>query len=227
MELTTLLKGVTGVRPDRTSRDGKQFPLRVQRDGSPVVMDWVHALCAEGRVYSINMGTADTAISWSNSAFDADQPDLVVDVPDGIIAIPLYYNVNVVASGAAVYRTSLIVSPTSVLDATACAYTAITPINVRLGNPRTTSSCKAAHSVTVNGNDPTSGAIWLLEAGNQGDIDAIALSSSFSWSINDCAYLPMVEDRGSIVAYTFNGTSGSGFAQLVWAEVEKEAFRYA
>jgi hypothetical protein len=224
MNLDVLLHGQSGVRPDRVGRDGVKVPLRTQRDGAAVSQDWIHALSAEGRVYVANMGTADTAISWANTAYDADQPDLVVDVPDGVIAIPLYFAVNVVASGAAIFRASLNISPVRTLQATACAYTAITPVNARISNPRTCAST-AAHSITVNGADPSAGALWLTQQGNQGDIDAIVLSSLFTWSVRDCAFLPMIEDGGSINAYIFNGTSGTGFATIAWAEVDKELFR--
>lgn len=225
MNVSALVKGRTGVRATRVSRDGDEVPLRLMRDGSAVTNNWLHALSAEGRVYVANMGSADTAVSWANTAYDADQPDLVVDVPDSVIVIPLYFSVNVVASGAAIFRASLNASPVRTLQASACAYTAITPVNARLGNPRA-SSCTAAHSVTANGNDPSSGAIWLTEQGNQGDIDAIVLSSLFTWSVNDAGYLPLIEDGGSINAYMFNGTSGTGFATIVWAELDKEELRY-
>ena len=225
MDINAVLKGVTGVRPDKSTRDGAEKAIRLMRDGSVVTMPWIQALCAEGRVYAAHFGTATTAVAFGTTAYDADRPDLVVDVPDSVIAIPLFFETHVVATGAVIFRTHFMVSPVKVLDTTAAAYTAITPLNLRLGNPRTP-SCTAAHTLTANGGDPTTGAIWLMNEGDQADLDAaVGGKLTYQWSAANASFIPLVEDGGSMNAYTFNGTSGTGFMTLVWAELDKEEFR--
>src|SRR3990167_311481 len=204
LDVSGVLKGITGVRPDKATRDGKEQAIRVLRDGSVVTMPWVQALCAEGRVYAAHFGTATSAVSFGTVAYDADRPDLVVDVPDNVIANPLFYECHVVATGAAIFRAHLMVSPIKVLDTSAAAYTAITPLNVRLGSPRSP-ACTAGHTLTANGGDPTTGAIWLMNEGDQADLDAaVGGKLTYQWSAQNASFIPMIEDGGSINAYVFN-----------------------
>lgn len=221
--LSKTIFGRAGVRPQNVNNDGDAVPLRTMRDGSPIVSDWINALSLDGRVFMAHFGTLDTGVALQTS-FTATLPSLAVQVPDSVIAIPLYYEIQVVASGAAIFHTHLAISPVKVLAASAGAFTAVTPLNVRLGHTRAT-ACQAGHTVTTTGGDYTTGAVYLTHRGNQGDLDATAIDAFYSWSVRNMAYLPMVEDGGSIVVFAYNGTSGTAFAKLVWAEVEKDWLR--
>ncbi len=222
MEIESVLHGISGIRPDSIARrDGKKVPVRCMRDGSPVLFNWIDALCAEGRVFEAQAGTLDTPITQLTS-FTATLPAMAVEVPDSVIVIPLLYEVSCVAT-AAVQRVHLAMSPQKTLLTSAAAFTAITPLNTRLDANRV-SGCKAGHSVTVTGGDYTTNARYLTHRGNQGDIDAIAIDGTYKWSLRDCGYLPLLGGGGSLVGFFYN-SSGSAFAKLVWAEIDKEDFR--
>lgn len=223
MSLSSMLKVLTGNKPVFESGDNVETPVRGLRDGSIVTADWINALSVDGRVFAAHFGTLDSP-GTLQTAFDATKPSIAVQVPDSIIAIPLYYEIQVAASGAAVFRTHLAISPVKTLAASAAAFTAITPLNVRLGHTRA-SACQVAHTISTTGGDYTVGAVYLSHRGNQGDLDATAIDPFYRWSVTECGFLPMVEDGGSIVSFAYNGTSGTAWAKIVWAECEKEWFR--
>lgn len=222
--LTAQVLVKSGVQsPSMARSDGSDVVPRALRDGTLLKFDWVEALAMEGRVFCAHFGTLDTPVALQTS-FTATLPSLAVQVPDSIIAIPLYYEIQAAATGGAIFRTHLAITPTKVLAASAFAGTKITPLNVRLGSARS-SACEAAHTVTTTGGDYTTGAIYLTHRGNQGDIDAVAIDGNYRWNVKDAGILPIVEDGGSICAFFYNTTSGTGWAKLYWAELDKEDFR--
>ncbi len=224
MEYSNLGHVMSGLRPDSIVRqDGKPVPVRGMRDGSLIGFDWINALCAEGRVFEAQFGTLDTPVAMQ-TAFDATKPSLAVEVPDKVICIPILYELTVVATGAAICRTHLALSPQKVLSSTAGAFTAITPLNTRL-DANAASSCKAAHTISTTAGDYTTNARFLTHRGNQGDTDAVVIDGTYKWCVREASYIPILGGGGSLVAFFYNGTSGTAFAKLVWAECDKEDFR--
>ncbi len=211
--------GVQGPREVRS--DGMPVQPRSLRDGTLFKFDWLESLSLEGRVFGAFAGTLDTPIT-QQTAYDATLPSLCVQVPDNIVAIPIYCEVWAVAT-AAVQRVHFAISPVKVLTTTAAAFTPITPLNVRLGSARA-SACQAAHTVSVAGGTFTTGAVYMSHRGQQLDIDANVIDGGYSWSVNRTGVMPLVEDGGSICAFFYNST-GSAFAKIFWAELDKEDFR--
>lgn len=216
------MKAIAGVQSTpQTRSDDELVRPRCLRDGTLLNFDWVQSLSLSGRVFCAQMGTLDTPETLQ-TAYDATLPSLVVQVPDSIIAIPLCIEMTFVAT-AAVSRFHAAISPVKVLAASAAAFTAVTPLNVRLGSSKV-SACQAAHTVSTTGGTFTTGSVFLTHRGAQGDIDATALDGCYKWSVKNSSILPIVEDGGSICAMFYNST-GSGFAKIFWAELDKEDFR--
>lgn len=214
--------GVAGIRRNYVRNDGDQVPLRCTRDGSPIGLGWLEALSLEGRVFCAQFGVVDTAVAVVTS-FVATTPSLTIDVPDDIIAIPVGLEIQTVATGAAIFHSHFNISPVRTLAVTGWTGTVLTPLNMRLGNTRTPASL-AVRTLT-GASTPSTGAINLTHRGNEGDIDAIAIDGNYKWSVKDAPFIPMVEDGGSINLYMYNGTSGTVFAKVWWAEINKEDVR--
>lgn len=206
--------------------DGDEVPIRVLRGGEPVVADFVSALALEGRVFQAQVGTLDTPVAFQ-TGFTATLPSLAIENADENIIIPLSYEVSVVASGAAVFRTHLALTPQKLLNSSAVAYTALAEgtgvLNMRSGCARK-SGTRAGHTVSVTGGDYTTGAVYLTHRGNQGDLDAIVIDPCFKWSWRDDGVLPM-QEGGSLAAFFYNGTSSTGFVKLRFAVLPKDDFR--
>ncbi len=206
--------------------DGTPVPIRCWRDGTQVTADFVAALGAEGRIFTAQFGTLDTPVAMQTS-FTATLPSLVVENVDEQILIPLYYELNVVASGAAIHHNQLAMTPQKLCSASAFAGTILTEgtgiLNMRCGCAKK-SGVRAYHTVTTTGGDYTTGAVYLTHRGNQGDLDATAIDANYKWSWKKMGFLPMVEG-GSLAAFFYNGTSGSAFGKLMFATCPKDDFR--
>ena len=191
--------------------------LRANRDGAVIVGREVQSWIAEGFVHIVNFG-ADTTPIALETAYDADQPDLNLDVPRSKVVIPLYFEVSAEATGAAGFEAHLLVSPTQVGAGTS---TAITPQNMRTDSPFT-SSCTARRTYTGNGTDPSANGRWIANWSINQDLDATGIAPRFVWDAGLNGMGPMIVGGGSFNAYMYCGTSGTAFAVLIYAELPAE-----
>lgn len=219
-----IMQVTAGIRRETKRNDGDPVNVRGLRDGSLVWgPNWLEMLSFEGRVFEAQFGTIDTPIA-TQLTYDTTLPSLTVDVPPDIIAIPLYFEIQFTVT-VAIAHAQLLYGTTRSMGATAAAFTALTPLNLRLGSTRA-SACKVGHTVTVTGGDVQTNARYLSHLGNQGDLDAIAVDANYKWSCAKMPMLPMVEDGGNISAMFYNNNAASkAFAKLVWAEFNKEEIR--
>lgn len=80
--------GRSGVAaPDRSTADALKKAFRALRDGTLSFADLVQVSAMEGVVNCVSLGTITTPITFK--AYDADQPELVLDVADGYTMLPL------------------------------------------------------------------------------------------------------------------------------------------
>ncbi len=125
--MNTLALGRAGVQRATLAgiEDGKEVPLRTWRCGTQITADFVAALGAEGRIFTAQFGTLDTPVALQTS-FTATLPSLVIENVDEQILIPLYYEISPVATGAAIFRTHLAMTPQKLCSASAFAGTILT-----------------------------------------------------------------------------------------------------
>src|SRR3990167_8353236 len=84
---------------------------------------------SEGRVFVANVGTASTPINFAKTAYDADQPQAVIDVPVGTSIIPLAFKGVMETEAGALNEVIASVSQTLTGAGTS---TVITSVNARV-----------------------------------------------------------------------------------------------
>ena len=210
-----------GVTVTRVGSDsGGPIAARGGRDGALVVLNEYDGLVREGRVFCASGGSGTSPITFAG-AYDADAPDLSIDIPDGTIAIPLFFQVVIETSGASMFEIIMMASRT--LTAVT-AGTAVTPTNMRLDAPVSTVSTVYAAVDAAGCTDPnTAGAVEFFRSGYPTDPDVAGNPTlEFTWSAKNHGPGPIIVDGGSFVIYAA-GTSGTGFVKAIWAELPESA----
>ena len=207
--------------------DGGWTPLRATRDGAPIVLPWFQALVFEGRCFNIT-GPEFITVEYTGmtllalASFGDDDATLYADIPDGTAGIPLAVSHHFKATGAAISHVLAFVSDT--LLGTGGSETACTIRNLRRDAP-IASAATAAHTATSEVDHVTGGEVILYTWHTDLDVDAQDTNgANFYWNAATNTVTPVVLDGGSINLNMAPTTSGTGFANLTWAELPESAF---
>lgn len=204
--------------------EGSEIEIRTTRDGALVSVPWYQALVLEGRVFLAYYGSASTAVtldaSWANT-----DPDISIDVPDGITILPLVVDVVMEAYGStALFETMTLCSKT--LGAKS-AGTAFTPINL---NTRSGygSDCLVYTAPTIT-SGYTTGAFEIYRACVSkiatlatGDDDSSRLDHHYTWSAFKEGFAPVLQGEASLSTWATAQTT-SGYLKIIWAELPSAA----
>lgn len=200
------------VRPE-----GGALALRINRRGELVTTDLLHQFSLDGRVFGVNLGTDTTPEDFAKTTYDADQPQLVLDVPNNTTVIPLSLRVVLETSAGTLNEVTAGVASVNVGSGTS---TELTPQSIYTSQPRST-NCSVYSLYTGNGTDPTANN-WLeffrwgyAFADTSGDPAKVAM-----WDAKTAPFIPVVEGTGSLVVHVVGATTApEGYATLVWAEL--------
>ena len=209
------------------SADGTDIVWRSLRDGSGITVPWVQALVFQGCVFGTQVGSVSTGIN-THAGIDADQPEVVVQIPDGTCALPLFVHVHAEGGTTAIGMTQVVASVSDVLVGAGTS-TAGTVFNMNLLNPASSPSL-VYHTYTGNGTDPLT-AGHHIELGRASavcvDTDAAAATSlmpTVSASAMD-RVMPLIADGGSIVGHAESQAAAALFyASIMWAEFPESMF---
>ena len=207
--------------------DGQWTALRATRDGAPIVLPWFQALVFEGRCFNIT-GPEFVTVEYTGmtllalASFGDDDATIYADIPDGTAGIPLAISHHFKATGAAISHVLAFVSDT--LLGSGGTETACTIRNLRRDSP-VASAATAAHTATSETDHVTGAEVVLYTWHTDADIDATAdFGSNFYWNAATNTVVPVVLDGGSISLNMAPTTSGTGFANMTWAELPESAF---
>lgn len=197
---------------------GAPINLRALLGGEAVVADYFDAVAEEGRVYSIGLitsgvpaGTADAATLASTTPF------LLVDIPSGVIGVPLHLTMNVTAAGGAAGCIVAVVG-----DPSATRYasggTALTVYPQRTDNPVPTTIQKAYVMPTATASSGKEQAIWgatldttaLGKVNSNVDVDLASSNSTPMFFVGPA----------SLLVYSATGTGRTSWDfKFTWAEL--------
>ena len=176
-------------------------------------------LSMDGRVFIANVGTATTPIDLAKTAYDADQPQVVVDVPSGKTIVPLYLGVYLEDSAGT--DTEIIWGISDCLVGAGTS-TAVTPVNMRTDNAYTT-SCTVRSLYTANGTDVTGSSYKFAEfyrSGTPFADEADHLALQFEWSAQTHV-APVIVGEGSLVMWADGTTTApAGYVTVIWWEAD-------
>lgn len=167
----------------------------------------------DGRIYSAVVGVAGTPTSFAKTAFDADQPQLVVDVPAATTIVPLTAELTLQDSAGTDTTMALLAATVNVGAGTS---TAVTPVNAHFGHSRT-SDCSVYSLYTANGTDPATGTEQWLDH----TVYAFADATTDPVKKFEVALEPVeIDGTGSFVVYIFATTTApAGFLKVRWLEL--------
>ncbi len=201
---STLSKG-------RTSKGGN---VRVTgtTDGAIYTVDYVLNMAMEGRLVGVSLGTITTPITFK--AYDADQPELVIDVPSGTTIIPVHIDVYLEDSAG---TDNEIIAITATNNVGAGTSTAITPLSTRTSRPATT-GCSVYSAYAGNGTAPA-GTQEFWRAGNAFADANTQPPRLFSWDVRHDVPV-VITGTGALVMYiSATTTQAAGFIKASWIEL--------
>lgn len=211
------IRGVASITPTRLTADGQFLSPQLTRDGAIVEAPYALARAIEGLVYHANIGGANTPVSFAKTTYDADQPQLVIDVPSDKAIIPLGIKVALQDSAG---TDNIVRVAASTVNVGAGTSTTVTPTNLNVGNSNT-SSCSAYSLYTGNGTDPATGTLTWLDTW----VYAFADTQGAAHMLHQVDFLNnggpvVIQGTGSLVVYIVGtSTASAGYASVTWVEV--------
>ncbi len=209
-----LNKGVASVT--RETSDVGFIAARGTRDGALFTADWVDGLIMEGRVFGVNNGTLTSPATFSG-AMANNEAEIVIDIPDGTIGIPL--SIEFTLSTGTTGLSEMVAIASSTLGETSSG-ASLTVYNMRMDAPFSTQAT-ATGSVTTGGNtSPYSGNYIEFFRDGYGTDPSVTGTPPpvYRWSAKKSGFFPIIVDGGSIMVFAGEAAS-TGFITVTWAEL--------
>jgi hypothetical protein len=210
------IRGIVSQKSYRLSPEHGAVDLRLTPRGEIIGMPFFSQLALDGRVFVANLGKASTPITYK-AAYDADQPEGVIDVPKGTTIIPITIDIAIEeATGAG----NEIVIGSAASLAGAGTSTLITPANLNPTQPRDPVSKVYSHH-TANCTDVTALASFVeWKRWAQPSIIAAGTMNNFQWSALDSGLLVPLVGPASLVVWIAGAVAPKGFITFIYAEFE-------
>jgi hypothetical protein len=212
---------ITG-KPSKLS-DGNIEAARLNVRRDLVTLDSVQQWVLEGRCWQMTVGTFSTPITGggNGTVLDADQPEFVLNVPDGTVAALLRARIDCqVPADQDADELEILLAIDRLAEVAAGTYTAETPINLRT-DISSGASVTARSAYTGN---TTAAPTLSAELAHPVKIVNIVTSGITSTDLV-LDYDPLTKifivGPGAVVGYWGGTQAVSGFAGIEWAEFTK------
>ena len=210
---------VTNVRTYEQAPGGSDKPVRLNKRQEMIAISPFGQAVADKNVFQAVIGSATTPVSFVKTAYDADQPQLVIDVPSGTTIMPLELEVVLEDSAGTDNEVIWLASGTNVGAGTS---TVVTPVNLFVTSSANApaSRCSGFRQYTGNGTDPNTGEFFEFYRTVYAFADATTDPvKRFRWSALESP-APIIEGTGSLVLYIVGTTTApAGFVIAKWWEV--------
>lgn len=213
------LKGVVGETQVTRESEGADKYLRMLKDGTVSIADWVAMLGLEGRCFGVNVGSVATPATFGAGALAATEFDLHVSVPSTVYIIPLSIRLKMAAFGT-----------DAIFEAMACYGTGSTTgagTTSTVYNLNRRSSLVTACTVTQEATATSGVAITGTEFWRDGIQKAITQATAattivqlqtFKWSFAEEGILHVVAPSGQLGMFAAS-EAGTGYIIFKWAEI--------
>lgn len=193
--MALFLQGRAGVAtPERSTADALKKAFRALRDGTMSFADFVLVSCMEGVMNYVSLGTITTPITFK--AYDADQPELVLDVADGFTMIPVNFQFHIEDSAGTDNEILIHTSKGTLIGAGTS--TALTALNANTGYSAA-AGVTAYGAYTGNGTVPTTPA-EIFRWGYAFADTTVGPVKVINWNWRDQAPV-IVKGAGAIACY--------------------------
>ena len=200
--------------------DGQERVSRGNRRGEQIVIPSFLQASFDKKVFQASIGTATTPVSFAKTAYDADQPQLVIDVPAGTTIVPIELTVDLEDSAG---TDNEIIWGCAGANVGAGTSTAVTPVNLWIpptGGQAPATRCSAYRQYTGNGTDVTSESDFIefvrwVYAFADATTDPV---KHFHWNAMESP-APVINGAGSLVLWVVGATTApAGFVRAKWWE---------
>jgi len=200
-----------------SSSIGNLEPAALARDRVLIVRDSILQWKLEGKVFYAQQGDAGTKLDFAETAYDEDQPQFAIRVPEGLVCIPLSFSLTfetIAGTG------NHVIWSTTTNDIGVGTSTALTPVNYRRDN-LFAPACKAGSLYSGNATAAT-GLIeikrWHLPYAEADDESG--WGNNFLFTINDPA-MPILIGPATIQVHAYAATKLQGYGEYTWVELDR------
>ncbi len=197
---------------DFTNPDGAAVAAAVNKLRQQLAIPWVKQMELEGRVFSASIGTGVTPISFGETAYDEDQPQFALLVPEGTIAVPIFVSLALQDAAGINNSASLQVCSNDIGNGGSSAMTTEGNVNGAFGN--TNSRCTVRQLYTGN----AAAAVNITQLTHRVNAFADATGSPelyWTWGMSE---MPLMQGDASMFLHCIGATAPAGFLVIKWAE---------
>jgi hypothetical protein len=207
--------------------EGNENYLRLLRDGSVSMADFVATACLEGRVYNVSAGVLTTPLATTAGAMTATTPDCALTVPNGTTVIPLEILFQLEDVGTDVIFE--VMATTGAGGSVTTAGTAYYPTNLRVDRPQA-SACTVS-AITITAVAPTSNfsEFWrdgvpksITKTPNSATVSVLDHPYQWLWTYAKYGYFPVCVGPSHLFTYS-STQAGHGFWKIKWIELPSSA----
>jgi hypothetical protein len=197
-------------------------PAALANDCVAITRDSILQWKMEGRVFYAQQGDAGTKLNFAEAAYDEDQPQFALRVPQGVVCIPVAMNI-VVEDLVSTENHIIWSTTTNDIGVTSTKATILTPVNYRRDSLR--SPMCAADSLYTQNATAATGLIethrWYHPFASAAVTDTKAISDHM-WTIED-PDMPILVGPATLQMHCYGATVGpQGFGQYSWIEFTTE-----
>lgn len=181
------------------------------RDGVLYTADWELSKAMEGKVFQAQVGTLTTPTTF-RIGIDLDQPELVIDVPEGTTIIPVSIDVYLEDAGGTDTEVVAAANPALCGAGTSTLGT----ILAKRINGSFASACKMYYTYSADCTDPASyDEFWR---GGNAFVQAAAVQNRFAWN-RAVSPPPVIVGPASLVLWIDGTTTApAGYVKVCWVE---------
>lgn len=212
---------VGSVTPARLTADNQWISPRAIRDGSLVTVPLYDALAMEGRIFTANMGSVTTPLTFLVTA--ANRPDAWIRVPSGTAILPISISIALEAFAGTVTEIDVRVAENDIGNGTSSA-ASVGPLTNRTNSTAVTSGCTARQLATADTTaetNPRSIFRKTIPAASAAANDAAAPTII---TRDQMGYPVLVGAASWEVFIAATTTQATGFIVMQWAEVPSTMF---
>ncbi len=193
--------------------NGQLTDLTSTRDGALYTADYILNKAMEGRLFTVQLGVQSTPVTF-RVALDADQPEMVVDVPSGVTIIPVSIDVVLEDAGGTDNEVVALANPALCGAATS---TAGVILNNRL-NSGLASACRYSYTYAGDCTAPANFVEFFRFNHAFVDEGDIIVGNAIQWRASEAAPVVLVGPASLVIYIDGTGTAPAGYAKASFIE---------